>query len=233
MPRSLKKPQVGTPVWYYANPAPAAPQAAVVTSTVSWSDATETGSFNLFVLSAAAVGSAVLGVAYTGAGGVAQVVTAAAVQAGGSNYAIGDLITLSNGVVLRVLTLSTTAVATASVVNGGSSQTASPPANPIAQVSTTGTGSGATFNLTWSSGAWCTYPRAYESTSTLQPMMADMAHTPEVLAATAAPAKNGNSEEYADEEAEDEEADARDSARQRTVTRARTVTPPHRGGTHR
>lgn len=177
MPRSIKRPQTGSPVWYYANPAPAAPLAAVVTQTVSWSDATETGTFNLFTLSGVAVGSAVLAVPYTQSSAPPQVVTAAAVQAGGSGYAIGDQITLSNGVVLAVATLSTTAVATATVVRGGASYTASPPANPVAQVSTTGAGTGATFNLTWSSGAWCTYPRAFESTAAAAPMSAAMPQT--------------------------------------------------------
>lgn len=93
-------------------------------------------------------------------------VTAAVVSAGGSGYAVGDLITLvgtAQGqvpigapVVLQVLTLSGSAVATVAVVNqiqgeatplGGSYF--APQANPVAQGSTTGAGSGATFNLTF------------------------------------------------------------------------------------
>lgn len=92
-------------------------------------------------------------------------VTAAVVSAGGTGYAVGDQITLASGatteapigapVVLEVLTLSGSAVATVSVVTqildsatamGGSYfgvQT-----NPVAQGSTTGSGTGATFTLT-------------------------------------------------------------------------------------
>lgn len=170
MPRSPKAPQTGSIVWYYANPAPAAPQAAIVTQTVDWSSATESGHFNLYVLSGAAVASAVLNVPFTlNAGSIFQTATAASDVAGGANYNIGDTITLSNGVVLTVLTVSTGAVATVAVTKGGSSQTAAPPANPMAQVSTSGTGTGATFNVTWSSGAWCTNMRVNESTATALP----------------------------------------------------------------
>jgi hypothetical protein len=92
-------------------------------------------------------------------------VTAAAVAVGGTGYAVGDLITLEAGlstnapigapVVLRVLTLTGSAVATVEVVTqildsatpfGGSYFAAQ--TNPVAQGSTTGSGSGATFNLT-------------------------------------------------------------------------------------
>jgi len=92
-------------------------------------------------------------------------VTAATVVAGGTGYVVGDIITLESGAVdeapigapakLRVETLSGSAVATVSVVSqvidadpelGGSyfaKQT-----NPVAQGSTDGVGTGATFNLT-------------------------------------------------------------------------------------
>lgn len=80
-----------------------------------------------------------------------QTVTAAAVAAGGSGYAVGNTITLANGVVLTVATLSVSAVATVTITNAGSiASGATAPANPQAQVSTNGTGTGATFNLTWS-----------------------------------------------------------------------------------
>ncbi len=93
-------------------------------------------------------------------------VTAATVSAGGSGYAIGDVITLASGLVtaapigapvqLVVATLSGSAVATVTVVNqiqgeatplGGSYFL--PQTNPVAQGSTTGSGVGATFNLTF------------------------------------------------------------------------------------
>lgn len=71
----------------------------------------------------------------------------ATVAAGGANYVVGDTITLSNGVVLTVLTLAGSAVATASVTTPGTATTL--PANPRAQVSTSGIGTGATFTLAW------------------------------------------------------------------------------------
>jgi len=238
MPRSVKRPQTAMPVWYFANPAPAAPQAAIVCQTVSWSDATETGLFNLFVLSGVGVGSAVLNVAFTQAGGVYQTVTAAAVQAGGANYNVGDQITLSNGVVLQVSTVTTGAITAATVVKGGSSQTASPPANPVAQVSTTGTGTGATFNLTWSSGAWCTYPRINESTSTVQPaaMETGVAGTPEAMGLEAAAAyRAAQAKAAADDDDDDNggEDDDDGGGGAHTVTRTRTRTTTVQRPTHR
>lgn len=92
-------------------------------------------------------------------------VTAATVAAGGSGYAVGDLITLASGlstnppigapVVLQVLTAPGGVVGTVAVVSqtlgeatplGGSYFGIQ--ANPVAQGSTTGAGTGATFNLT-------------------------------------------------------------------------------------
>jgi hypothetical protein len=72
---------------------------------------------------------------------------------GGTGYAANDLVTLSNGVTLKVLTVSSGAIATVSVVNAGQVNAGQAvPANPVAQTSTTGNGSGATFNLTWGLG---------------------------------------------------------------------------------
>lgn len=93
-------------------------------------------------------------------------VTSATVAAGGSGYAVGDIITLASGpsgvppigapAQLSVVSLSGSAVSTVAVINqiqgsatplGGSyfnQQT-----NPVAQGSTTGVGSGATFNLVY------------------------------------------------------------------------------------
>ena len=94
-------------------------------------------------------------------------VTAAAVAAGGSGYAVGDIITLAIGpnssppigapAVLIVTGESGGAVTSVSVVNQilgespvvGGSYFAPPPPNPQAQGSTTGVGTGATFNLTY------------------------------------------------------------------------------------
>lgn len=71
----------------------------------------------------------------------------AVVVSGGTSYGVGDTITLSNGVVLTVLTRSGSAVATVSVTNPGSA--APIPSNPVAQAGTSGAGTGATFTVTW------------------------------------------------------------------------------------
>jgi hypothetical protein len=153
MPRSITTPQTGSIVWYFSGPG-VPPLAAIVTQTI------DAAHFNLFVLSQVGVGSAILNVNYSLVGmGAGQSVSAAAVAAGGAGYAANDTITLANGVVLKVLTVSAGAVATVSVVNSG--QAATPPANPQAQVSTSGAGTGATFTLTWTA-AYCTYMRVNE-----------------------------------------------------------------------
>jgi hypothetical protein len=92
-------------------------------------------------------------------------VTAAAVAAGGSGYAVGDTITLTSGptgaapigapAILQVATAPGGVISTVAVVNqingessplGGSYFTIQ--SNPVAQGSTSGVGTGATFNLT-------------------------------------------------------------------------------------
>ncbi len=79
-------------------------------------------------------------------------VASAAVQAGGSNYVVGEQITLTGGtfilpVVLTVATLSGSAVATVTVGYAGAYSVK--PSNPVSQASTDGSGTGATFNLTF------------------------------------------------------------------------------------
>jgi len=93
-------------------------------------------------------------------------VTAAAVSAGGLGYVVGDQITLATTpastapigapAVLQVATVSGSAVATVSVVNqisgespGQTGSYFSQQTNPVAQSSTTGSGTGATFTLTY------------------------------------------------------------------------------------
>lgn len=74
--------------------------------------------------------------------------SAIAGSAAGTGYVTGDTINLGNG-----LTISVTAVAGnvtgATFVNYGA--IASAPSNPVAQVSTSGLGTGASFNITWTS----------------------------------------------------------------------------------
>lgn len=95
-------------------------------------------------------------------------VISAAVAAGGTNYAVGDDITLTGTpddslpigapAILRVLTISGSSVTSVEVLSqvpdaaipqGGSYFRVQ--ANPVGQASTTGIGSGATFNLTFQS----------------------------------------------------------------------------------
>ncbi len=79
-------------------------------------------------------------------------VTSATVQAGGSNYAVGDTITETGGTaiiqpVLTVATLSGSAVATVTVTVPGFYTVK--PSNPVAQGSTSGVGTSCTLNLTY------------------------------------------------------------------------------------
>lgn len=79
-------------------------------------------------------------------------VASAAVSAGGSNYAVGDTITETGGTfvtptVYTVATLSGSAVATVTVTVPGIYTVK--PSSPVAQGSTSGVGTGATFTPTW------------------------------------------------------------------------------------
>lgn len=81
--------------------------------------------------------------------------TAVAVAAGGSGYAVGDYITLAGGtsnpaILLCVTAVSSGAVSTVAIINYGN-YSGTVPTNPVAQGSTTGGGTGATANVTWSS----------------------------------------------------------------------------------
>jgi len=91
------------------------------------------------------------------AAAILQVQGTPAVAAGGASYHVGDVVTFTNGVALVVATISGSAVASWSPIttapsNPGSVTSGSTPANPVAQLSTTGSGTGATANLTWGVG---------------------------------------------------------------------------------
>ena len=70
---------------------------------------------------------------------------------GGTTYVVGDTITLAGGTgtepILTVTSVSAGAVTGVSITNAGSLTAL--PANPVSQGSTSGTGSGAEFNLQW------------------------------------------------------------------------------------
>lgn len=93
----------------------------------------------------------------------ARHVTAGAVAAAGTGYAVGNTITLGNGVVATVATITggggTGPVGTVTISTPGSySGTGALPTNPVAQVTSNGAGTGATFNLTWvNTGTVATY----------------------------------------------------------------------------
>lgn len=79
------------------------------------------------------------------------------VAAGGASYAVNDTVTFTNGVTLIVNTVTAGAVTSWKPANTsggsvGSVTFGSTPANPVVQVSTSGTGTGATANLTWGVG---------------------------------------------------------------------------------
>lgn len=77
-----------------------------------------------------------------------KLVTAPAVAAGGSGYVVGDQITVTGGAVLQVATLSGSAVATVIIVTAGAYSANVTIAGGLAQTSTTGVGTGATFTAT-------------------------------------------------------------------------------------
>lgn len=97
-------------------------------------------------------------------------VTAAAVAAGGTGHAVGDVITLASGLTtnppigapVQLLVTAApggviTTVSVVNVINGAATPAGGSyfavQTNPVAQGSTTGTGTGATFNLTFGSKA--------------------------------------------------------------------------------
>lgn len=81
------------------------------------------------------------------------------IGAGGAGYVVGDTITLANGVIVKVLTVSTGAVATfqAQGFAGtafGSLTAGNVPASPMPQLVTSGIGTGCTVNVTWALGVF-------------------------------------------------------------------------------
>jgi phage tail sheath gpL-like len=74
----------------------------------------------------------------------------AVVAFGGNGYVVGNTITLPNGVVLTVATVTGGVVATTTITKAGSINAASAaPTNPVQSISTNGPGTGAAFTLTW------------------------------------------------------------------------------------
>ena len=77
-------------------------------------------------------------------------VTTAVVASGGTGYAVNDLVILPDHVHLKVLTVTTGAVATVGIENPGALYLGvDDPVNPVMSETATGAGQGASFNLTW------------------------------------------------------------------------------------
>jgi hypothetical protein len=81
-------------------------------------------------------------------GGNTYYASAASLTGGsaGASHAVNDTVTLSNGVTIKVLTVTSGAIATFAIANPGSYATV--PVGAVAQSSTTGSGTGASFVLT-------------------------------------------------------------------------------------
>jgi len=73
----------------------------------------------------------------------------AAINASGSGYAVNNTITLPGGAVLHVDAVVAGAVSAVTIQTPGDLSGALP-TNPVGQVSTSGSGTGAQFDLTWS-----------------------------------------------------------------------------------
>jgi hypothetical protein len=168
MPRHML-PQVGTLVWYFADPT-RRPQAAIVTKRIS------KVSYNLTYFAAqtgtatavTAVpfidnpGSSAAAGAYCTPTGIQDTVDGATdgtsasqraqsvvVTAGGTGYTVGNVLTLpanTGPVILTVVTAAGGIISAVSITNAGN--TVKPGPVP-AQAATGGSGSGATFTVTW------------------------------------------------------------------------------------
>jgi hypothetical protein len=78
------------------------------------------------------------------------VISGTVVAGGTSGFVVNDLITLSNGVILKVATVATGVIATVTVQAAGSLVAGNVPTNPVAMVSQSGVGVGVpTFTLVW------------------------------------------------------------------------------------
>lgn len=71
------------------------------------------------------------------------------ITAAGSGFVVGDTVNFGNNLVLTVTGVSTGAISSWSIASAGGITSGSTPSNPIAQVNTSGAGSGATATVTW------------------------------------------------------------------------------------
>ena len=91
------------------------------------------------------------------------------ITSGGSGYVVGDVVHFANGLVLTVATLSGSAIASWTVASPGQIYSGGTPGNPMAQVSTSGVGIGATTSPAWGVGQVnvLTSGAGYSSTPTI------------------------------------------------------------------
>ena len=99
-----------------------------------------------------------------------QSATNATVVVGGAGFLVGDLVHMPDGVIVSVTHVLAGAITGVEVSSGGAlAGGVTPPTNPVAQTSTTGVGTGATFNLTWA----LTRPVGFMAGGTGTPRMDD------------------------------------------------------------
>lgn len=82
-------------------------------------------------------------------GAVLGSIAAPTITAGGSGFKVGDTVNFGNGLVVTVLTISAGAITSWSLAASGAITSGSTPANPVNQVNTSGTGTGAQATVTW------------------------------------------------------------------------------------
>lgn len=120
-----------------------------VGSGVSFVTVTAPGSYTT-VPSATAVGGSPITPASFGV--QLQIQGSPAITNGGSGYAIGDVISFGNSIVMIVTGVSSGAITSWAISGAGSVTSGSVPSNPIAQTTTSGAGTGATMTAGWGVG---------------------------------------------------------------------------------
>ena len=86
------------------------------------------------------------------------------IGSGGSGHVVNDVVTFGAGLQIKVLTVTSGAIVTFSVVTPASVTSGSVPTSPMAQTGTTGAGTGATLTAVWGLGApTVTYGSGYYS----------------------------------------------------------------------
>ena len=117
-------------------------------------------SITSIVLGASGTYTSVPLVSFSGGGPINNAVAIAVLVAStvslvtaGTGYVTGDTVYLPDGVAINIdSTIVSGGIGTFHIINTGALYSGSVPANPVVQVGSSGVGSGATFNLTWTNG---------------------------------------------------------------------------------